>query len=415
MKIAYIIPALPDLYKSPSGHLRPYHFIRELSQRHSISLFALTSGEVSVEARQEMAAWTKQVQTFDVTGGDRGKQPSRNRSVRAWRSRQAIRNMKHSFAEAARQETFDVVLFQGKHTFPVVDGCRLPLVVDFCDATSYRMRQSMRYASITELPWRLVRYLEVKHFEKKLLRKSPHRVFISGRDREAILGDRDASPLVANGIDLKFWTRRTQSSQPNCLVYTGVMEYPPNADGAMYMIREILPLIRKSVPDVKLLIVGRNPSATLLEAARQHPEVTVTGFVDDMRPYLEQASVYVAPLRFASGMQNKLLEAMAMEVPVVTTPIGAQGITMEGQENLPVRVAQGEADFAGSVVELLNSQKERQWLAAAGREYTERHFNWSRSAAQLEQLCSEAVAQAGSRLENLEHAEMLQDHARPTL
>ena len=162
-------------------------------------------------------------------------------------------------------------------------------------------------------------------------------------------------------------------------------------------IEKILPHIRKSVPDVQLFIVGRDPSTALIEAARNAPGVTVTGFVDDMRPYLEQASVYVAPLRFASGMQNKLLEAMAMEIPVVTTPIGAQGIQVEGIEELPVYVAQGEIEFARSVVELLKNKKERVRLAAAGRNYTDQHFDWSRSAAQLEQLCMEAVADAGAK------------------
>jgi glycosyltransferase involved in cell wall biosynthesis len=405
VKIAYILPAFPDLYKSPSGHLRPYHFIRELAKRHSITLFALTSGEISSEAQADMKGWTEQVLAFDLNGG---KVPSRNRGVRAWRARQAVKNMKRSFQQVTARESFDVVLFQGKHTFPVIAGCKLPVVVDFCDATSYRMRQSMRYAGISDLPWRSLRYLEVRHFEKKLLRKSQYRAFISGRDRQAILGDRDSSRLVANGIDLEFWTRKTHAPQPNCMVYTGVMEYPPNADGALYLIREILPLVRKSVPDVKLFVVGRNPSATLVDAARPHPNVTVTGYVDDMRPYLEQASVYVAPLRFASGMQNKLLEAMAMEIPVVTTPIGAQGIQMEGAEDLPVCVAQGEIQFAQSVVALMNDKENRTQLAAAGRAYTETHFNWSRSAAQLEQLCMEAVAQASASSGKLSRGNILQ-------
>ncbi len=410
MKIAYILPAFPDLYKSPSGHLRPYHFIRELAKRHSITLFALSSGEISSEAQADMKGWTDQALTFDLHGG---KVPSRNRGVRAWRARQAVKNMKRSFQEVSARESFDVVLFQGKHTFPVIAGCKLPLVVDFCDATSYRMRQSMRYAGITDLPWRSLRYLEVRHFEKKLLRKSQHRAFISGRDRQAILGDRDSSRLVANGIDLEFWTRKTNAPQANCMVYTGVMEYPPNADGALYLIREILPLVRKSVPDVNLFIVGRNPSAVLVEAARMHPEVTVTGFVDDMRPYLEQASVYVAPLRFASGMQNKLLEAMAIQVPVVTTPIGAQGIQIDGAKELPVRVAQGPIQFANAVIELMNDKHECSRLAAAGRIYTEQHFNWSRSAAQLEQLCIDAVTQAGAATGKLARHDLVQDHASP--
>lgn len=406
---------MPDPYYSPSGHLRPYHFIRELSQRHSITLFSLTAGSISPEAMTEMANWTERVLTFDMTGSGSGRGAQKRvrglkgKIQRAWRARRAIQKMKKAFVEISSQESFDVVLFQGKHTFPVIAGCKLPLVIDFCDATSFRMEQSMKYAKALDLPWRLMRYLEIKHFEKQLLAKTPHRVFISGRDRQAILGEKDASPLVPNGIDLAFWTRKTHDPQPDCIVYTGVMEYPPNADGALYLIQEILPRIRKSMPNVELLVVGRDPSPTLIEAARSCSGVTVTGFVEDMRPYLERACVYVAPLRFGSGMQNKLLEAMAMEIPVVTTPVGAEGIQVEAMEELPVHVAQGENQFAESVIRLMNNPQERVRLGAAGRTYTERHFNWSRSAVQLEQLCIEAVAGASPTAGKIARGEMLRD------
>ena len=154
--------------------------------------------------------------------------------------------MADSFADLIDREEYRMRLIQGNIPVPVIAGCKLSVVIDFCDATSYRMRQSMRYAKLSDLPWRIMRYLEVKYFEKKLLAKSRHRVFIPGRDREAILGRRDRSTLIPNEIDLKFWTRTRHEPKPNTIVYTGViMEYPPNADGALYLIEKILPHIRK--------------------------------------------------------------------------------------------------------------------------------------------------------------------------
>jgi glycosyltransferase involved in cell wall biosynthesis len=114
--------------------------------------------------------------------------------------------------------------------------------------------------------------------------------------------------------------------------------------------------------------------------------------VDDVRPYLEQATVCVGPLRFASGVQNKLLEALAMEVPVVTTPVAADGLRVEGGEQPPVLVADGEKEFAESVVYLLTQTKDRSRLAAEGRHFVKNHFNWSHSAKMLEEMCLTAVS-----------------------
>src|SRR5690606_32719078 len=115
------------------------------------------------------------------------------------------------------------------------------------------------------------------------------------------------------------WTRRTHAPHPHTLIFTGVMDYSPNEDTALRLINQVMPRLRPLVPDVRLILAGRNPTPALLQQAQAHPDVTVTGFVEDMRDYLEQASVFVAPLRYGSGMQNKLQEALAMQVPIVAS------------------------------------------------------------------------------------------------
>jgi glycosyltransferase involved in cell wall biosynthesis len=131
----------------------------------------------------------------------------------------------------------------------------------------------------------------------------------------------------------------------------------------------------------------------LIELAKHEPNITLTGYVDDVRPYLERATVFVAPVRYASGVQNKILEALAMGVPVVTTSVVVAGVKVQGAGRVPVVEADTTNQFVKRTVALLRDQEERRRLALEGRRYVERHFDFGRSAAKLETMCLAAVAE----------------------
>jgi glycosyltransferase involved in cell wall biosynthesis len=398
MRILHITPSFQ--HPKVRGPNRHYHFIRELSQRHSITLLTLVSSEITAEAMQEMASYTERILTFGSNGSSNlhkgrwlGHLPViGDRTERTLQLRAGVKQMKKAFVQLLEQESYDLVLFHGKSVFPVIeDWAELPIVADFCDATSMRVHTRMSYASKAKLPLLGLRYLQIRQIEKKLVRKTPHIAFISVRDREAILGPYDRSEVIPNGLDLQYWRRKSNSRQPDCLIFTGVMNYAPNEDAALYLIDEILPFLRQSVPNLEVLIVGRDPTSALSERGRRHPEVTVTGFVDDMRPYLERAAIFAAPVRYASGMQNKIQEAMAMEVPVVTTSAVAGGLRTGSGPEPPLYVADEPRAFADSISSLLVQDTERARLAAEGRRFAEKNFDWPRSAQQLEHMCLEAV------------------------
>lgn len=221
--------------------------------------------------------------------------------------------------------------------------------------------------------------------------------FVSHRDREAIVpssGPPEAgAEVVSIGVDQSFWRRRLWPTPSNELVFAGIMSYGPNEDAARVLIDRILPLVKRSVPDARVVIVGRDPSASLCRRAESDPSVTVTGFVDDVRPYLENASLATVPLRYGAGVQNKVLEAMAMEVPVVTTPMVAEGLQVDGEGGVPVKVAARERDFAEAIVKLLARDDERARLAAQGRRFVEQNYDWAHSARKLERMCEQAVCE----------------------
>ncbi|HLE51158.1 MAG TPA: glycosyltransferase [Anaerolineales bacterium] len=400
MRILYITPSFQ--HPLVRGNTRHYHFLRALSQRHAITLLTLARSRIPAEAYQEIDSYTERLYTFSASSdsglaGGAGLNPlvGDNQLSRFLQLRSGVRQMKQTFTQLARQGGYDLLLFHGKDCFSVIEDFQdFPIVVDFCDATSMRVKSKMSYVgSVKRLLLRL-RYRQVLQIEEKIVQKTPYLAFISSRDRQAILGQNNRAEVIPSGIDFQYWQRQTHNPQPNRLIFTGIMRYAPNDDAALYLVDKILPRLKSSFPEIEVFIVGRDPSPALRERASQHPEVTVTGFVDDMRPYYEQAAIFVAPLRYASGMQNKIQEALAMGVPIVTTSITAAGVCVDEAEEPPLYVADEPGEFTEKIIRLLSDQAERNRLAVQGRRFAEKHFDWARSARQLEQMCLDAYHEA---------------------
>jgi glycosyltransferase involved in cell wall biosynthesis len=168
------------------------------------------------------------------------------------------------------------------------------------------------------------------------------------------------------------------------------MNYAPNVDAALHLARDIFPLVRRAVPSARLLLVGHSPPASLVEAASE-PGVSVTGFVDDVRPYLQDATVFAAPVRFGAGIQNKLLEALAMELPVVASRGAADGLRAEDGSAAPLQVADTAVQHAEAIIRELVRGVRCPATAREGREYVQRHFSWARSADRLDTILAQAV------------------------
>jgi glycosyltransferase involved in cell wall biosynthesis len=350
---------------------------------------------------EEMASYTERISLVDASETLVWLKEKKGTLISIYAHRKKVsqylrnvkRDMKSAFLQLVREKPYDIVLFHGKSVFSVIeDWNNLPIVIDFCDATSMRIREQLRFANGLKRLALVWKYRKMKKIEKKVLNKTPHLAFISCRDRDAVIDNCGSSVgIVPIGVDLNFWTRKTKRAQSNCIVFTGVMNYRPNEDAALHLINDILPLVRPVIPDLEVLIVGRDPSAELLERANQFSDVTVTGFVDDMRTYLERAALFVAPMRYASGIQNKVLEAMAMNIPVLCTAPVAEGLYFDDQKNPPVRVAEGTKVFAASIAALLGNQLELDRLANDGREFVQKRFVWSHNAQILERMLVTAV------------------------
>ncbi len=375
------------------GSTRVYYFVKELSLRNEITLLTNSRSEIPAESLQEMSSYTDQIITIEMK--KIGKQKSKaiwSRFEREIQELAVLNRMKKMVNQLVENNSYDVVLFHGKGAFSAIENfTALPMAIDFCDATSMRIKAEASYANISTRIWMTLRYLQIRRIEKKLIDKSQQLAFISCRDRDAILGSNHNAEVIPNGVDLQYWQRKLNNPHLKRLVFTGVMNYKPNEDAALYLITKILPQLKQSIPDVEVFIVGRDPTPKLCKIAQSYPQVTVTGFVPDMRVYLEQATLFVAPLRYASGMQNKIQEAFAMGVPVITTPIAAEGmVTIQG-ENPPLITANGASEFNEWIIKLLRDPIERGRLSQAGRYFAKANFDWTRSAEKMEKLCQQAV------------------------
>lgn len=193
--------------------------------------------------------------------------------------------------------------------------------------------------------------------------------------------------VLRNGVDLEQFSPRGAAPEPGHIVFTGVMNYFPNADGCAWFAREILPRVRQRAPHATFSIVGSHPTGEV-KALAAIPGVTVTGFVDDTRDWLRRASLSVAPLRIARGIQNKVLEAMACGLPVVGTTCATQGV--EGLDGREFVVRDDAAGFADTVVDLLTDQARARELGAAARRFVEQRYDWEVVFRPLDELVARA-------------------------
>jgi glycosyltransferase involved in cell wall biosynthesis len=198
--------------------------------------------------------------------------------------------------------------------------------------------------------------------------------------------------VVPNGVDLEYFRPRDDRPEPDTVVFNGVLDYRPNLDAAQHLVDEVWPIVRRRRPQARLLIVGRGDEAERERLRR--PGVELTGEVPDVRPYLAGAAVVIVPIRMGGGTRLKVVEALSMARPMVSTTLGCEGVNVRHGEHL--LVADGADEFAGAVIQLL----EDRWLAAelgrAGRRRMEEEYSWELAGERLESLYGRVLGRRDS-------------------
>jgi sugar transferase (PEP-CTERM/EpsH1 system associated) len=302
-------------------------------------------------------------------------------------SRELAQKVKH----AIQTRTYDRIAVYCSSMAQYVEGPHgIPAILDMVDVDSDKWRQ---YASFAKLPFSLLYRREARclgRYEDTLY--NCFQDVLVTTDREADLVKERSNTVrvhtVPNGVDTRYFApgERREHDHP-IVTLVGDMGYFPNAEAALFFGRKVLPIIRKSFPEIQFFVVGRNPSREVRNLT-VNEGVTVTGEVPDVRPFLRRTSVSVATLSIATGIQNKILEAMASELPVVATPRAVQGLCPKAAEL--VEVGSTTEEIAVKVIRLLENPDIARKIGVDGRRVVSSEYDWARSGRQFLDLIENA-------------------------
>jgi len=295
---------------------------------------------------------------------------------------------------------FDIVHVEhlrAAHFGKVVD--KVPKVYDAVDSISLLQKRTLQHGLFIN---RFLAYEELsktRRYEAEIINAYDHALISSEVDRQAFLSLRSdlKISLLPNGVDLDYFGQDGLCEESDTLIFTGKMSYHANAAAISYFVRDVLPRIRAKKPSVRLQIVGSSPPE-LVRTLASDGSITVTGFVPDMRPYFAKATVAVCPMLVKVGISNKILEAMAMKVPVVSTGLGCEGLDVIPEEN--ILVGDSPAEFASQVVRLLQHKGLRCRIALAGRAHVEKNHDWKMVGKRLQGIYRQVLEESNHDGEN---------------
>lgn len=391
MNILYIAHRIP--YPPNKGDkIRSFHEIEYLSRRHTIHLATLMDDPEDLRYVEALKKYCSSVHVVRID-----KRRAKLRSLLAIGGRSSLSVAYFSSPELMRvidwllaEYQFDLIfIFSSSMVQYVGRNTSIPQVIDLVDVDSDKWFQ---YAERMKGPQAWIYRMEGKRLqnvEREIAMRAEQCILVSQKDAEILttmLMDDTVGlkiSVISNGVDLAYFHPDSRDFDPKLIVFVGAMDYFPNVDGVLFFCRKVLPIIREEIPDVEFKIVGSNPDKKVRQLDNGK-HIHVTGKVDDIRPYLKSAGVSVAPLRIARGIQNKILESMAMGIPVVSTSKAFEGIDAEPGKDL--LLADDPPLFARHVVDVLRNGQLRRSLSVQGRKRIEQLYSWDIRMNDLEKL-----------------------------
>ena len=357
--------------------LRAYHFLRVMARQHRVHLVALSRHKPSAADIDELRTFCQSVHVirfrwWHILGGLLWALWYRKPFQVGYFRSLFARNEVEKIAIGLRPE---VIFAQLIRVVPLVERLHGNKIIDFQDAFSMNMER--RAAGSGGMAKALFRReaRAVRRYERLVFDTFDRHIIIAEPDRDAIdHPKRNTIRVVPNGVDFSWFQPDHISNKRFDILFTGNMGYPPNIDGACWLAREILPEVRKAIPGATLLLAGANPAMQVRRL--EGKGIKVTGWLDDIRDAYNSASVFVAPMRSGSGLQNKLLEAMAMGLPCVTTPLA--NASLQAKPGRQILEADTTEEIAGAIARLLQMPSLASELADAGFAFVREQYNWDR-------------------------------------
>lgn len=384
------------------GRIRTYHMLRELCREHHITYLTLDDGTAAPDAVDRAAEYCHELVRIP--------HQTRAKFTRGFYfdlTRNLVSGLPYfimKYESAAMRREIEKQVGTGRFDVVVCDflmpSVNMPARVDCATVLFQHNVEAMiwkRHYEVQRNPVKRLylygQWLKASAFERKMCRRFDQVVAVSRKDCETMQSKYGLTRIadIPTGVDTEYFrpSGKQQRASQN-LVFTGSMDWLPNEDAMQYFIREIMPKVRQAAPNVTLTIVGRNPYQSLLEVSKRDASVIVTGRVEDVRPYIEQATAYIVPIRVGGGTRLKIYEALAMEKPVISTTIGAEGLPLrDGREIL---LADTPDDFSAAVVRVLTDDRFAGELGKRAGQLVREHFGWKSSSDQFAEICRNVVS-----------------------
>lgn len=388
MKILAITSRVPwPLEKGDK--LRAYNQLRELAANNEIILCALNDTSLHPDAEKELKKFCREVHVLSL-----GKAGIFFNLLRGFFS--GLPMQVAYFTSASAKRRIDNII---RRTQPDRIYCQLirtaeyirnerniPCVIDYMDVFSKGVERRLQKVSALKRPFFRMEWKRLLRYEENVFTRFSASTIISTQDRDLLpVKQKEKIVVVPNGVDTDFFAP-ADANKDYELLFNGNMNYPPNVESAVYIVKRILPLVWKKNPGVKLLISGANPSAEVQALASEN--VTVTGWVDDVRESFARSKMLVAPMQSSIGLQNKLLEAMAMQLPCITTTLSNNAV--KAVPDSQILVADTPEQFAAHIQTLLDFPEKAERLAENGYRLVHEKFNWKQTCQLLEKVISDA-------------------------
>jgi sugar transferase (PEP-CTERM/EpsH1 system associated) len=368
--------------------LRAFHQLRILSQNHQIFLCALHEEPLKEDWIKAVQPYCEKIETIQISKATQFVQligalfSNRPFQVAYFFQPSALKQIENLI------ETWkpDVVYCQLLRTAEYVKGiAHIPKVIDFQDAFSIGIARRLDTDPIYLKPLLNSEKKRLEGYEKAIHKSFDGCTIISEQDRNQLpFAEKNEVVIVGNGVQMDVFAP-SNAKKTEDILFAGNMGYPPNVEACVFLANEVMPLVWKTIPNARLMLAGARPSTQVRQLAEDR--ITVTGWVDDMRDCYAKSTLFVAPMMIGTGLQNKLLEAMAMQLPCVTTTLANNALKAKAtSEIILAETAQG---FAEAIIHLLRNPERAREIALNGHQFIQNNYSWEAQTKPLLALLEE--------------------------
>ena len=381
MKLIYLTSRFP--YPINKGDkLRSYYQIKELSKKNDVHLIALSENKVSKSSIIELNKYCKSVHIyrikliFRVLNLFKTFINNRPFQVNYFYNRQIQKKINSNISSIQPDHIFCQLV---RTALYVKEEHSIPKTLDYMDALSKGLQRRIKISKFWQKPFVKMEYLRMKKFENLAFEFFNNHIIISSSDRSEITHINNQSiNIIPNGIDTNYF-QKVNTRKIYDLIFIGNLSYVPNIEAAKFISKEIFPILKEKIPNIKILISGSQPSKKVLRLSNKN--IKITGWVDDIRETYCSGKIFFAPMLLGSGLQNKLLEAMSLEIPCIISNLCNESLGGTHMKN--IFIGKNTEDYVSQILNILRKKELMTEIGKGGRKYVLNKFSWENSNNKL--------------------------------